>query len=118
VTEDEEEHIVVTRPTEDELDPELEADFERELAKMMSDSLDSRKSERKPMPDIALPIRRAPRDASSINTQDIASQPQVVPNPNMVKFSLLSKRGNRPQVCYNLVSGGDLLCMLTLSTDT
>lgn len=98
---DEEEHIVVTRPAEDELDPELEADFERELAKMMSDSMDSRKSDRKAMPDIALPIRRAPREMANVATsnQDPAAQPQPLSNPNMVKFSLLSKRGNRPQVC-------------------
>jgi len=88
----------VTRPPEDEPDPELEADFDRELQKMMSDSLESRKSERKPMPDIALPIRRAPREIATTNNQDTAAQPQPLPNPNMVKFSLLSKRGNRAQV--------------------
>lgn len=37
--------IVVTRP-EEERDPEAEAEFDRELARMMSESLDSRKFER------------------------------------------------------------------------
>jgi regulator of nonsense transcripts 2 len=45
-TDSEEESIVVTRQRE-EVDPEDEADFEREYAKMMAESLESRKHERK-----------------------------------------------------------------------
>jgi hypothetical protein len=95
---DDEEHIIVTRPEEDELDPEAEADFERELAKMMSESMqETRKTDRKPMPDIALPIRRAPQVAQSTGAADGEDPPQIIQS-NVVKFSLLSKRGNRAQV--------------------
>ncbi|CAD0110440.1 unnamed protein product, partial [Aureobasidium uvarum] len=54
-TEDEEEHIVVTRP-EDHRDPEADAEFDRELAKMMADSVESRKFDRKPVFDVPLPM--------------------------------------------------------------
>ncbi|ORY08796.1 armadillo-type protein [Clohesyomyces aquaticus] len=100
VTDDEEEQIVVTRQ-EDERDPEVEADFDRELAKMMSESLDSRKFERKPVFDVPLPMRRARGDAST-TAEDGPPEPppqaapQTAPIPTM-KFSLLSKRGNKQQ---------------------
>lgn len=96
---DDEEHIVVTRPEEDELDPEAEADFERELAKMMSESMqETRKTDRKTMPDIALPIRRAPQAAQTTDAVD-GEETAKPTQPNVIKFSLLSKRGNRAQVC-------------------
>lgn len=94
-SDDEEEQIIVTRP-EDERDPEAEAEFDRELAKLMSESVESRKFERKPVFDVPLPMRRA-REAS-LATEDSASEvpAQTLPN-NTVKFSLLSKRGNKNQ---------------------
>lgn len=94
-SDDEEEHIVVTRP-EDERDPEADADFDRELAKMMSDSLDSRKFERKPMFDVPLPMKRS-RDAGAIAEDNVEQQPAATPAPTM-KFALLSRRGNKQQV--------------------
>ncbi|KAG9885013.1 ARM repeat-containing protein, partial [Aureobasidium melanogenum] len=54
-SEDEEEHIVVTRP-EDQRDPEADAEFDRELAKMMAESVESRKFDRKPVFDVPLPM--------------------------------------------------------------
>jgi regulator of nonsense transcripts 2 len=92
---DEEEQIVVTRP-EDERDPEADAEFDRELAKLMSESAESRKFERKPVFDVPLPMRRA-RDATA-NAEDSGNEaPAPVMPSNTVKFSLLSKRGNRTQ---------------------
>lgn len=99
---DDEEHFVVTRPEEEELDPEAEADFDRELAKMMSESVEVRRSERRPMLDIAMPIRRAPQPNGV--SQD-SSEALPNPAPETVKFSLLSKRGNRPQVSEIATSG-------------
>lgn len=96
-SESEEEHIVVTRP-DDEKDPEADAEFDRELAKMMAESLDSRKFERKPMFDVPLPMRRAQRDGSTPAEDSGGEAPAAVERPNMMKFSLLSKRGNRQQV--------------------
>lgn len=95
---DEEEQIVVTRP-EDQRDPEADAEFDRELAKMMSDSVESRKFDRKPIFDVPLPMRRG-RDiptASTTSTEDNQEQPSALTGAGTMKFALLSKRGNRQQ---------------------
>ncbi|KAI9710646.1 MAG: hypothetical protein M1828_002133 [Chrysothrix sp. TS-e1954] len=93
---DEEEHIIVTRP-EDQRDPEAEAEFDRELAKMMSESMETRKPERPRQNfDIALPMRRGQqRDAANAGPVDDGETENVA--PDTTKFSLLSKRGNKPQ---------------------
>merc|ERR1711977_250799 len=57
---DEEEQIVVLRQ-EEQLDPEAEADFDRAFERMMSESLDSRKFERRAQFDVPLPIRKIQR---------------------------------------------------------
>lgn len=94
---DEEEQIVVTRP-EDQRDPEADADFDRELAKMMADSVESRKFDRKPIFDVPLPMRRG-REVPSSTTEELPSQDSApAPSgPGTMKFALLSKRGNRQQ---------------------
>ncbi|KAF2651212.1 ARM repeat-containing protein [Lophiostoma macrostomum CBS 122681] len=92
---DEEEQIVVTRQ-EDERDPEADAEFDRELAKLMSESVESRKFERKPVFDVPLPMRRA-REAI-VNADDSGGEAPAPALPvNTMKFSLLSKRGNKQQ---------------------
>ena len=96
-----EEHIVVTRP-EDHCDPEADAEFDRELAKMMADSVESRRLDRKPLFDVPLPMRRAVRDttgaspagASECNGDDSGSATPVN-GPGTMKFALLSRKGNR-----------------------
>ncbi|KAI9816162.1 MAG: hypothetical protein M1827_001763 [Pycnora praestabilis] len=90
----EDEQITVTRQQE-ERDPEADADFDRELAKLMAESLDSRKSDRKPLFDVPLPMRRAPHVTSS-TAEDSHSDGAATP-PNTMAFSLLTKRGNRQQ---------------------
>lgn len=95
LSDEEEEQIFVTRQ-EDERDPEADAEFDRELAKLMSESVESRKFERKPVFDVPLPMRRA-REAAT-NAEEGVVEPPVNPSPpNMMKFSLLSKRGNKQQ---------------------
>ncbi|KAF1968136.1 ARM repeat-containing protein [Bimuria novae-zelandiae CBS 107.79] len=94
-SDEEEEQIVVTRP-EDERDPEAEAEFDRELAKLMSESVESRKFERKPVFDVPLPMRRAREAAVAAEDGGTETPAPTVPT-NMVKFSLLSKRGNKNQ---------------------
>lgn len=89
------EDIVVTRQ-EEERDPEAEAEFDRELAKMMSESLDSRKFDRKPMFDVPLPMRRAQRDTSTA-AEDSPNEETATP-PNTMAFSLMTKKGTRQQV--------------------
>ncbi|CCX34186.1 Similar to Nonsense-mediated mRNA decay protein 2; acc. no. O13824 [Pyronema omphalodes CBS 100304] len=100
-SDEEEENIVVKR--EQHFDPEEEADFDREFAKMMSESLESRKFERKPVFDVPLPIRRA-GGASMLSRENTAGdeleqQPenQQEENKGTMMFSLLTRRGNRQQ---------------------
>ena len=96
--EDEEEAIVVTRQ-EEEIDPEEEADFEREYAKMMAESLESRKHERKAAFDVPLPMRRKDRDVNLTN-EPWGDEPATLnaTSTGTMAFSLLTKRGNRQQV--------------------
>ncbi|KAI1100115.1 ARM repeat-containing protein [Jackrogersella minutella] len=93
-SESEEEAIVVTRKAE-EVDPEDEADFEREYAKMMAESLESRKFDRKPLFDVPLPVRPKTRDVSS--TPMDADNANGESTPSTMAFSLLTKKGNRQQ---------------------
>ncbi|KAH9222139.1 armadillo-type protein [Leptodontidium sp. 2 PMI_412] len=98
-TDSEEESIVVTRE-EEEIDPEDEADFDRELAKLMAESLDSRKHERKPTFDVPLPMRRkenAPNPGLSGNEAWTDDSTGGNASTNTMAFSLLTKRGNRQQ---------------------
>lgn len=97
-TDSEDEAIVVTRQ-EEIVDPEDEADFEREYAKMMSESLDSRKYERKSAFDVPLPMKRKDVTTNSETWIDESNQNNNIPAGTMV-FSLLTKRGNRQQVCF------------------
>ena len=105
-SESEDEEIVVTRE-EEQVDPEDEADFEREYARMMAESLESRKFERKPMFDLALPVR--PKAATNQGQTNADAGPNGPNGPNghdngrredgtpTMVFSLLTKRGNRQQ---------------------
>ncbi|KAF2161151.1 hypothetical protein M409DRAFT_69992 [Zasmidium cellare ATCC 36951] len=96
---DGEEHIVVTRP-EEERDPEADAEFDRELAKLMAESVESRKFDRKTMFDVPLPMRRTVRDATTTAEENAGEVPGPAPTTNganTMKFALLSKKGNRQQ---------------------
>ncbi|KAI9762041.1 MAG: hypothetical protein M4579_000677 [Chaenotheca gracillima] len=89
---EDEEDIVVTRQ-EEERDPEVDAEFDRELAKMMTDSLDSRKTERKAMFDVPLPMRRNNRDSAAL--ADGTQSDNLPPPSETMAFSMLTKKGNR-----------------------
>lgn len=109
---DEDEHIVVTRP-EEIRDPEADAEFDRELAKLMADSIDSRKSDKKSLFDVPLPLRRTAdrttqgaRDEDALDGNDASADAS-----EMMTFSLLSKRGNRQQVSVR--HGHDRIQLLT-----
>ena len=65
----------------------------------MSESLESRKFDRKPMFDVPLPMRKAPRDASSATAEDSGNEGSLTPpRINTMAFSLMTKKGNRQQV--------------------
>ncbi|KAI9683417.1 MAG: hypothetical protein M1829_005489 [Trizodia sp. TS-e1964] len=91
------EQITVIRQ-KDQDDPEADEEFDRELAKMMSESLDSRKFERKQFFDAPLPMK-TPRAHRDISIAVAEEQPNGTPRdpPTTMAFSLLTKRGNRQQ---------------------
>lgn len=96
-TDSEDESIVVTRQ-EEQVDPEDEADFEREYAKMMAESLESRKHDRKPTFDVPLPMRRKERDPNAMSDSWAEESASPSAPSGTMAFSLLTKRGNRQQV--------------------
>lgn len=64
----------------------------------MAESLDSRKFERKAVFDVPLPIRRAQKDTPTLPEEVV--EPDVQPPPaNTMAFALMTKKGNRQQVC-------------------
>ncbi|KAF9958268.1 hypothetical protein BGZ65_001564, partial [Modicella reniformis] len=83
---DEEQAVVLTnqhKPVE-----EVDEDFEREYLKMMAESMESRKFERKHQTlDVAIPI---------VRSADRREEP-VLSNPDHVAFTLLTKKGNKQQ---------------------
>ncbi|PKS08864.1 hypothetical protein jhhlp_003475 [Lomentospora prolificans] len=89
-----EEAIVVTRQ-EEEVDPEDAAEFEREFSRMMAESLESRKFERKPQFDVPVPIRVKNRD--QILRTDEGPVIEAMPVRSTMAFSLLTKKGKGQQ---------------------
>ncbi|KIX92316.1 uncharacterized protein Z520_11924 [Fonsecaea multimorphosa CBS 102226] len=89
VDSDEEEQIVVLRQ-EEHLDPEAEAEFDRAFEKMMAESLDSRKFERKTHFDVPLPIRKIQRAPVEPNEDEPSPAPQA--EANTMAFSLMTKK--------------------------
>jgi regulator of nonsense transcripts 2 len=91
---DEEEQIIVMRE-EERIDPEAEAEFDKE--RMMAESLDSRKFERKAHFDVPLPIRKVQRmPVGEPVDEEVDSGAEAL--PHTMAFSLMTKKGNRPQV--------------------
>ncbi len=65
---------------------------------MMSESLDARKFDRKPLFDVPLPMRKAPREPSTATAEDSGNEGTATPpKTNTMAFSLMTKKGNRQQ---------------------
>lgn len=101
-TSSEDEENIVVKLEEEERDPEAEAEFDRELAKLMQESVDARKFERKPLFDVPLPIKRGGSTLSREATFDSDAGDNLGSSPppsggGMMAFSLLTKKGNRQQ---------------------
>ena len=94
--ESEDEQIIVTRQ-EEERDPEAEADFDREFEKMMAESMDSRRFERKAIFDIPLPMKRPARETAPTESSFESTTAEPVA-PRTMAFSLMTKKGNKQQV--------------------
>ncbi|KAK6507741.1 hypothetical protein TWF481_006163 [Arthrobotrys musiformis] len=99
------EGLVYSRPQEYR-DPEAEADFDREFAKLMAESLESRKFERKTVFDVPLPIKKSivvptappPGVITMSMLEEEEEEPPLPPQrPGIMTFSLLTKRGNKQQ---------------------
>lgn len=122
--ESEDEQIFVSRQ-EEERDPAAEAEFDRELERLMADSVESRRFERKAIFDVPLPMKRAAREPGSEHLPEgspaLESGPEFAPgsasgsvsgsqmpantdantdantNTNTMAFSLMTKKGNKQQ---------------------
>lgn len=109
----EDDEVIYTRP-EEVRDPEADAEFDKEFAKMMSESLESRKFERKAVFDVPLPIKRsvAVNGQSGNPGTDDESNPAEVPSqrPNTMAFSLLMKKGNKQQVSLSNIDTSHTSC--------
>lgn len=69
---------------------------------MMSESLDSRKFERKALFDVPLPMRRAQRETMATG-ENVGNDGAATPTKmNTTAFSLMTKKGNRQQVSSRL----------------
>jgi regulator of nonsense transcripts 2 len=62
---------------------------------MMTESLESRKFDRKQVVDIAIPVRSKTRESSTLEPGESTDGPPT----GTMAFSLLTKKGNRQQVC-------------------
>ncbi|KAH8705893.1 putative nonsense-mediated mRNA decay factor [Talaromyces proteolyticus] len=91
-SESEEEQIFVQRQ-EEERDPEAEAEFDRAFDKMIAESMDGRRFERKAAFDIPLPMRPSRREVGG--GDEVAAE--APPPSNTMAFSLMTKKGNRQQ---------------------
>lgn len=109
----EEEEDIVVQLRQEERDPEAEAEFDRELAKMMAESLDSRKFERKPVFDVPLPIRRGGITREPTMGSEAGEVTAPSQAPGTMAFSLLTKKGNRQQVTQICRWPIHLGCVLT-----
>lgn len=94
-SESEEEQVYVMRQ-EEEIDPEAEADFDQAFEKMMAESMDSRKFERRALFDVPLPMRRGQRETGIVPEEMTESGVQTP--PSTMSFALMTKKGNRQQV--------------------
>ena len=66
----------------------------------MAESLESRKFDRKSHFDVPLPVRRAQAGHQDLYDDMDGSKPALPEVTNKMAFSLMTKRGNRPQVCH------------------
>ena len=95
---EEEEEDIIVQLRQEERDPEADAEFDRELAKMMAESLDARKFERKPVFDVPLPMRRGVLSREPTMGAESGENAAPTQAPGTMAFSLLTKKGNRQLV--------------------
>ncbi|CAG8586523.1 8837_t:CDS:10 [Ambispora gerdemannii] len=100
----EEEEVIVHTNRQDKVSTSEDEDFEREFSKMMTESLESRKYERKPaMLDVAIPMHLKGTERSS-EFED-----------GNVSFTLLTKKGNKQHIKTMEVPADSALAVNTRS---
>lgn len=104
-----EDDVVVLKNKKDQLSREDEEDFEREFSKMMSDSVESRKFEKKAaMLDVPIPMNlRGSQDRRTM------AQDNNKPETGKMAFTLLTKKGNRQQTRIMEVPSDSVLAVST-----
>jgi regulator of nonsense transcripts 2 len=100
---DAEEDLVVRNLAKDTITQEEEDEFNKEFAKLLVDTTDGKKSDRKvtiPVFDTAVPLMRRAKPAGGYRGAVLDEDPVVVEEAkaNSMKFMLLTKKGNKPQV--------------------
>ncbi|KAK9370483.1 armadillo-type protein [Lipomyces kononenkoae] len=77
-------------------------EFDREFSKMLAESLESRKFERRSAFDVPLPVMRSAQPQQHYSVVDMtAEQTEIMREPSPprnVQFRVLTKRGNRQQI--------------------
>ncbi|KAL7308473.1 mRNA decay protein [Mucor circinelloides] len=108
---EEDQDVVVLKNKKEQLSREEEEEFEREFSKMMSDSIDSRKFEKKAaMLDVPIPMNlRGSQDRRTI------AQGTNKPETGKMAFTLLTKKGNRQQTKIMEVPSDSVLAVSTRS---
>ncbi|KAI9475926.1 MAG: armadillo-type protein [Benjaminiella poitrasii] len=105
----EEDDVVVLKMKKEQLSKEEEEEFERELSKMMSESIESRKFEKKAaMLDVPIPMNlRGSQDRRKI------AQEMNKPETGKMAFTLLTKKGNRQQTKVMEIPSDSVLAVST-----
>ncbi|WWC90992.1 uncharacterized protein L201_005931 [Kwoniella dendrophila CBS 6074] len=109
---EEEDNVVLIKSKQDEhknteMDEEAQSEFDREFAKLLADTTDSRRDQRKNAPpvfDTAVPLFRKKQEETqqsqsnkSVNGKTSNNQSKDN-NEGKMQFMLLSKKGNRQQI--------------------
>ncbi|KAI8096391.1 armadillo-type protein [Halteromyces radiatus] len=110
VNRDDEEDEVVVLKRQEQQQKEEDDEFEKEFSKMVSDSIESRKFEKKAtMLDVPIPMNlRGTQDRRSL------AEKREQPNGSMA-FTLLTKKGNRQQTKIMQVPADSALAVTTRS---
>ncbi|KAI7854822.1 armadillo-type protein [Circinella umbellata] len=108
--EDEEEDVVVLKTKQDQVSKEEDDEFEREFSRMMNESMESRKFEKKSaVLDVPIPMNlRGAQDRRTATAQEKGNNQQ-----DKMSFTLLTKKGNRQQTRTMEVPSDSILAVST-----
>ncbi|KAG2224950.1 hypothetical protein INT45_000071 [Circinella minor] len=107
---EEEEDVVVLKTKQDQVSKEEDDEFEREFSRMMNESMESRKFEKKSaVLDVPIPMNlRGAQDRRTATAQEKDNHQQ-----DKMSFTLLTKKGNRQQTRTMEVPSDSILAVST-----